>query len=240
MKLARKNRPLYIQVMSIIKDRILHGVYPVDSNIPSEPQLEQEFQVSKITVRNAIKALVQEGYLETSSGKGTRVVRNTSSSKLSKLKRFTEVLVEEGHQIGKRLLRTELVDNEEGTEPYRLFGPQALKVERLYLLNGHPYIHYTHYLSVGLYANGEGGANLSIQSLYDWLEEQGFVPEHYRDEFGASQAPAAVQEVLGLSAEQAILLKRSRFAYGAADELIEYSVGFYNTDMQPYVVNYEV
>lgn len=216
----------------------MHGVYPVDTNIPSEPLLEQEFQVSKITVRNAIKALVQEGYLETSSGKGTRVVRNTSSSKLSKLKRFTEVLVEEGHQIGKQLLRAGLSDNEEGTEPYRLFGPQALKVERLYLLNGKPYIHYTHYLQAGLYADSAN--DLSIQSLYDWLEERGFVPEHYRDEFAVSPACGTVREALGITAEQAILLKRSRFAYGADDELIEYSVGFYNTDMQPYVVNYDV
>ena len=30
------------------------------TNIPSEPQLEEEFQVSKITVRNAIKELVKK------------------------------------------------------------------------------------------------------------------------------------------------------------------------------------
>ncbi|WP_336776447.1 GntR family transcriptional regulator [Paenibacillus sp. MMO-58] len=237
MKLVRNNSPLYIQVMNIIKDRILHGVYPVDANIPPEPLLEQEFQVSKITVRNAIKALVQEGYLETSSGKGTRVIRNTSSSKLSKLKRFTEVLVEEGHQIGKQLLSAGLSDNEEGTEPYRLFGPQALKIDRLYLLNGKPYIHYTHYLPAKLHGSADV---LRIQSLYDWLEEQGFVPEHYRDEFAVSPAPGAVQEALGIAVGQAIVLKRSRFAYGADDDLIEYSVGFYNTDMHPYVVNYDV
>ncbi|MGO4109684.1 GntR family transcriptional regulator [Paenibacillus sp. YAF4_2] len=239
MKLIRNNRPLYIQVMDIIKDRILHGVYPVDSNIPSEPQLEQEFQVSKITVRNAIKALVQEGYLETSSGKGTRVIRNTSSSKLSKLKRFTEVLVEEGHQIGKQLIRAGLTDNEEGSEPYRFFGPQALKVERLYLLNGKPYIHYTHYLNAALYHQGADD-NLTIQSLYDWLEEQGVVPVRYQDEFAVSPAPEVVLVSLGITAESAVLLKRSRFAYGADQELIEYSVGFYSTDMHPYVVNYDV
>lgn len=238
MKLVRNNRPLYIQVMGIIKDRILHGVYQVDSNIPSEPQLEQEFQVSKITVRNAIKALVQEGYLETSSGKGTRVIRNTSSSKLSKLKRFTEVLVEEGHQIGKQLLSAGLAENEEDTEAFRLFGDKALKVERLYLLNGSPYIHYTHYLPARL-AN-TGLPDLSLQSLYDWLEEQGIVPEHYRDEFAVSPASAEVKEALGVAADPAFMLKRSRFAYGVDGELFEYSVGFYNTDRQPYVVNYDV
>ncbi|MBR2568907.1 MAG: GntR family transcriptional regulator, partial [Paenibacillus sp.] len=43
MKLSRNQRPLYVQIMNIIKERILHGVYPLGSNIPSEPQLEEEF-----------------------------------------------------------------------------------------------------------------------------------------------------------------------------------------------------
>ncbi len=50
----------------------LHGVYAIHTNIPSEPQLEEEFKVSKITVRNAIKELAQEGYLEKKSGKGRK------------------------------------------------------------------------------------------------------------------------------------------------------------------------
>lgn len=86
LSLSRKDKPLYMQIANIIKDRILHGVYPIGLNIPSEPQLEQEFNVSKITVRGAIQELVQEGFLEKGSGKGTKVIRNTSSSKLSKWK----------------------------------------------------------------------------------------------------------------------------------------------------------
>lgn len=83
----------------------MHGVYPLGQNIPSEPQLEQEFSVSKITVRSAIQELVQEGYLEKGSGKGTKVIRNKAASKLSKWKHFTEILVEEGHRIQKQWFR---------------------------------------------------------------------------------------------------------------------------------------
>ena len=72
MSLSRKDKPLYLQIKNIIKERILHGVYPLGENIPSEPQLEQEFAVSKITVRNAIQELAQEGYVEKGSGRGTK------------------------------------------------------------------------------------------------------------------------------------------------------------------------
>jgi len=215
----------------------LHGEYPLGTNIPSEPQLEQEFNVSKITVRNAIKELVQEGYLEKGSGKGTKVIRNTSVSKLSKWKRFTEVLVEEGHRIRKQLLRAEIVSNEEETEPFRLFGENCLRIERLYHLNDVPYIHYTHYITMKV-ATIEL-PDLNMQSLYDLLEEQDINLEKYRDEFAVGIAPAHVEQALQIKAGTP-LLRRSRFSYDEQGELIEYSHGYYNTDLHQYVVNYDV
>ncbi|MBB6673093.1 GntR family transcriptional regulator [Cohnella nanjingensis] len=237
MKLSRNQKPLYLQIMNILKDRILHGVYPVGTNIPSEPQLEQEFQVSKITVRNAIKELTREGYLETGSGKGTKVIRNTSSSKLSKLKRFTEVLVEEGHRIRKQLLRVEVVDNEAETEAYRLFGERCLRIERVYHLNEAPYIHYTHYLTIGV--AGMDLTDLSAQSLYGLLEEQDVTLAKYRDEFSVEAAPAPVRAALRVD-EGACLLKRTRYSYDAEGALVELSQGYYHTEMHKYVVNYDV
>ncbi|MCP3776314.1 GntR family transcriptional regulator [Paenibacillus sp. MZ04-78.2] len=237
MSLSHKQRPLYLQIMNIVKDRILHGIYPMGTNIPSEPQLEQEFNVSKITVRNAINELVQEGYLEKASGKGTKVIRNTSASKLSRWKRFTEVLVEEGHGIRKQLLLAEVISNEEGSEPYQLFGENCLRIERLYHLNDVPYIHYTHYFTMRV-ATIEL-SDLNAQSLYDLLEEQEVNLEKYRDEFAVGPAPSHVEKALQVK-KGTPLLNRLRFSYDEKGELIEYSHGYYNTDMHRYVVNYDV
>ncbi|UHA73776.1 GntR family transcriptional regulator [Paenibacillus sp. 481] len=239
MYVSRKKGPLYLQIKKILKDRILHGEYPLELNIPSEPQLEAEFQVSKITVRNAITELVQEGYLEKRSGKGTKVIRNTSISKLSKGKRFTEVLVEERHKIQKQLLKVAVVRSEEGTEPHRLFGGDVLCIERLYRLDDAPYIHYTHYLSASLgdIVTSEI-SDMQLQSLYELLEEHGISLEKFRDEFAVAVAPLHVEKVLQLK-EAAPLLKRSRYSYDASGKVIEYSEGYYNTGMQPYLVNYD-
>lgn len=214
----------------------MHGVYPLGMNIPSEPELEAEFNVSKITVRNAIKELAQEGYLEKSSGKGTKVIRNTSASKLSKWKRFTEVLVEEGHQIQKQLLQAKVVSNEEGTEPYRLFGERCLLIERIYRLNGKPYIHYTHYLTT-LLEDAEL-SDLNHESLYGLIEDHDISLEKYRDEFAVAVAPAHVEEILGVPNGTA-LLQRSRYSYDDRGEVIEYSKGYYNTQMGNYVIHYD-
>lgn len=236
MRLSRNKRPLYVQVRNILRERILHGVYPLGTYIPSEPQLEEEFQVSKITVRNAIIELVQEGYVEKGSGKGTKVIRNTSVSKLSKWKRFTEILVEEGHKIQKRVIRAEVIHNEAGTIPFQLFGGHCLCIERVYDLNGTPYIHYTHY--VRLQEEGLDLSELSEQSLYEWLEDQHIELGKYKDEFAVATAPEAVRSILEVSHEMP-LLKRSRYSYDIDGALIEYSEGYYHTELHSYVVNYD-
>lgn len=214
----------------------MHGVYPLGTNIPSEPQLEQEFNVSKITIRNAIKELAQEGYLEKGSGKGTKVIRNASLSKLSKWKRFTELLVEEGHQIRKQLLRAEVIKNEEGTLPYQLFGEQCFYIERLYHLNEKPYIHFSNYLSLQM--SKIEPADLNDQSLYELLEDHGISLEKYRDEFAAATAPSHVEDILQVH-KGTPLLKRLRYSYDEQGNLIEFSTGHYSTEMHNYVVNYD-
>lgn len=237
MSLSRKDRPLYLQIKNILKDRILYGVYPLGTNIPSEPQLEKEFGVSKITVRGAIQELVQEGYLEKGSGKGTKVLRITSASKLSKWKRFTEILVEEGHRIQKQWLRAETIACEAGTEPYRLFGDNSLRLERVYFLDDVPYIFYTHYLNTSL--GDLELSDLNAQSLYELLEDQNILLDKLRDEFDVAAPPEHVADLLEI-AKGKPMLKRSRYSYDEQGNVKEYSIGYYNTELQNYVVNYDV
>lgn len=237
MKVSRKKGPLYLQIRDIIKDRILHGIYAIETNIPSEPELESEFNVSKITVRNAIKELVQEGYLEKRSGKGTKVIQNTSTARISRGKRFTEVLVEKGHQIQKSILEINIVNNQPDTETHRLFGDRCLRIERLYYLDNVPYIHYMHYLSEQI--SGTELADFKDQSLYQYLEEQGIILETYRDEFKVAVVPSEVAERLEVKQDLS-LLKRMRYSYDEMGHIIEYSEGYYNTEMQQYIVNYDV
>jgi len=239
VSLKRKQGPLYQQIQKILKDRILHGVYPLGSIIPSEPQLEKEFGVSKMTVRGAVQELSQEGYVQKKSGVGTIVMRNTSHQKLSKGKRFTELLVEEGHKLEKKLLTSRLITNDAGTEEYNLYGPYCQRIERLYILNGQPYIHLIHYLAAAALP-GEGTAEMvtKIQSLYDSLEENDIVLENFKDRFYVELPPPEVCHLLEIPPETHVL-KRLRNSFDGEGRLIEHSIGFYNTELHHYLVNYD-
>ncbi|MEG0051144.1 MAG: GntR family transcriptional regulator [Terrisporobacter sp.] len=65
--------PLYQQLYDNIRKQISAGIYKPGDKIPSEGDLGKEFNVSRITVRNALKQLVEEEILCKKRGKGTYV-----------------------------------------------------------------------------------------------------------------------------------------------------------------------
>ncbi|KON69050.1 GntR family transcriptional regulator [Peribacillus butanolivorans] len=235
MNVNRKKGPLYLQIKEILKDRILHGVYAINTNIPSEPQLEEEFNVSKITIRNAIKELVQEGYVEKKSGKGTKVIANASIVRLSKGKRFTELLVEEGHYIIKKVLSVRKIELSSESGLYPLFGENCIQIERIYLLDNEPYIYFTHYILLDI--NEEDLKEIQINSLYGFLEDQNIKLETFRDEFAVAIPPNHICETLKMEKDRAVL-KRIRISSDGDGNVMEYSEGYYNTAKQNYIVTY--
>ena len=68
--------PLYLQVKDVILKRIIDGIYPQGSLIPSESRLAEDFGTSISTIRQALSILVSEQQLEKKQGRGTFVSEN--------------------------------------------------------------------------------------------------------------------------------------------------------------------
>ena len=67
--------PRYLQVASILRHRIDDRTWIVGQQIPTIDEFEREFAVARVTVRQAIKVLREEGLLHSRQGKGTFVVK---------------------------------------------------------------------------------------------------------------------------------------------------------------------
>ena len=65
--------PLYQQLYDLLLDQIRSGVYPPGSKIPSEEELCKTYDLSRVTVRNALGRLVDDNILVKRHGKGTFV-----------------------------------------------------------------------------------------------------------------------------------------------------------------------
>ncbi len=68
--------PRYYQIKAIIKKWIVEKEFNFGDRIPSENELAARFDVSRLTVRQAVSQLVQEGFLTTRRGAGTYVTDN--------------------------------------------------------------------------------------------------------------------------------------------------------------------
>ena len=85
---ADSSSPLYHQLMQRITADIEQGTYPTGSRIPPEHELEQLYQVSRVTVRRALAELTSEGLLERKQGKGTFVAMPGGNVQLKSLHSF--------------------------------------------------------------------------------------------------------------------------------------------------------
>ena len=69
----RAHVPLYAQLEAILRRQIGEGMLKPGDVVPTETELGQHYQVSRITVRAALDSLTKDGLLERQPGRGTFV-----------------------------------------------------------------------------------------------------------------------------------------------------------------------
>lgn len=63
--------PLYVQLADSVREKIRSGEIKVGDMLPSENEMIKQYKVARLTVREALSILVNEGLLEKRHGKGT-------------------------------------------------------------------------------------------------------------------------------------------------------------------------
>ena len=101
----QSQQKLYVQIYSLIKDKIEKGDWPAGSQISTEDELCKTYDVSKATIRIAIAELVRSGYLIRKQGKGTFVrYYSMANLGLDMKTRLTENMLGEGVKVKKEIL----------------------------------------------------------------------------------------------------------------------------------------
>lgn len=82
MEMEEERVPKYFTLKKALIQKIEEEEYAPDGPIPSERELMEQYQVSRITVRRAVDELVTGGYLYKVQGKGTYVKSEDYSQNL--------------------------------------------------------------------------------------------------------------------------------------------------------------
>ncbi|WP_420175962.1 GntR family transcriptional regulator [Luteococcus sp. OSA5] len=214
------------QVREILEQRIREDLHAGDV-LDSERQLVSQLGVSRVTVRQAIADLVDEGLLERTQGKGTYVTGPRIESRLH-LMSFSREMRARGLVPATRVLSAhqepaapEVADALE-IEP----GDPVVRLERLRLADGTPMAH-----EIGWYpcAQFPGLLDHPLEAVYDLMVERyGIEATRGEQSVHAEAAEADHARVLGI-ARRAPLLVQERVTY--ADGLpVEHSVSRYRAD----------
>jgi GntR family transcriptional regulator len=205
--------------------------------IPSESELQEEYNVSRITIRRAIQELVQEGHLYTRQGRGTFVSRPKVSQELNLITSWAETMAAMG-------MRPETKRIEYFVEPAPVniarllnipIGDKVYRIERLRYADGEPTCIMTNYLSPAV-VPGLLDKGLKSESLYETLEKHySIVLSRAEETVEAKAAKASEAELLNIK-RGAPLLYATRVTYDITDRPVEVVISITRADRYSYKI----
>lgn len=176
---APKNAPLYQQIYDEIKDAIEKGVYAPKERIPSELELAEQYDVSRITVRRAVEELCSDGYLVKQQGRGTFVSTPHINRQFhaSTLQTFTALCASNGMKAGAHVVDRQIVPACQNEMEF--FGLQKdallLHIKRVRTADGEPIFEENIFVPFDAYRELLT-ADLEDKSIFAEVERVGGTP----------------------------------------------------------------
>ena len=178
-----RTRPLLPDVVrSELRRAIVGGEFPPNSKLPNEEALCARFGVSRITLREAVRGLIEDGYVVRRQGAGTFVtsgpaLRNSLDTNFS----YTEYLESSGIKVSKKVLDAQLVrDDDEVAADLQLGDDDAfVVVHRVRIAGKKPAIYSIDALPADI-VDAKRDLKAFSGSLYKLLSGRGHNIDHAR------------------------------------------------------------
>ncbi|MDD3138984.1 MAG: GntR family transcriptional regulator [Lachnospiraceae bacterium] len=212
MSLDKDSRqPLYRQLMEELKEQIHNGIYKVGDQIPTEPELANQYEISRITVRKTIKELCEQGYLVKQQGKGTFVETPKIYRKIEQQSNvsFTESCKQNGRVPLSHVLSFEIIKAEEWVQDFLKLDSETkvLLITRLLLADNIPIIMENIYLPYDRFEDFQPD-KLENSSLFEYLDKKYHIITHSKSR-STIEIDTASQEVaskLGIVTGEPVML----------------------------------
>jgi GntR family transcriptional regulator len=230
--------PKYHQLARILRNKITDGEWEPQSAIPSERQLEQQYRISRPTIRQAIELLIREGYLYREHGRGTFVMPQKLQKGLLELTSFSEDLLKRGikpGQVVRSLSREEPPDAISRKLDMPVDG-KTLRIERIRLGDGIPIGLQTSYLALEESQVISQEEMENAGSLYKILQEKfGIIPWAADETLEVTLASPEEARLLQIE-EGCPLLLNERILWSQERKAVEYVKILYRGDRYRYTM----
>ncbi len=228
----RKNgMPLYLQVKEDLLARIENAQWEEDAMIPTEAELCEQYGVSKITMREAIKLLVADGKLFRIPGKGTFVTKHKLETRLNRFFSFTCWAKQNGLVPSTRIMKVETQECDSHIASHLKIkeGERVMRIERLRLGDNEPLMLEVIWISCKLCPNLHL-QDLANVPLNDILTEKYNIPLiKTAESIEPAFADDYMRQMLGLG-KNALLLLVEHTTYTIKDKVVYFVSSYYRGD----------
>lgn len=234
--------PRYFQIAKLIREEITSGKFKPGEKLPSENQLSEFYDVSRVTIRQALKLLQENSSIYRVHGVGT-FVSPLIMKGMSGFLGFTEKTSLLGFEVTSRVLAFQKVDRlpEEMQLQLQLFdkssspSSELMQIKRTRLIDEVPAAIEDVYVPLDTFP-GIDEYDFGSRSLYETLNNVwGVVPVYSMQVMNAKAASEEEAEQLIIPVGKP-LLSVFRLTLSEGFKVIEYCESIYNTDKYIFLV----
>jgi DNA-binding GntR family transcriptional regulator len=230
--------PLYYQLKRVLLAKIDSGELKSGDIFPTEQQIQETYDVSRTTVRQALSELEDEGKITRHRGRGTFVAKPKVSHSADSYPNLADHMSEQGLTPGWQLISADwlIPDNEVSKHLKLSSGQKVFCLERLRLENDEAIGHHLAYIApdyagmIDEQSFTEGG---SLRYLHNLSVLQESTANRTLEAIPANKKVAALLN----TEEGTALLRVRRTIYTTDNETIEFFEGVYRGDRFQYHIN---
>ncbi len=237
--LSATGGPRYIQLKRRLENAIVKGQLPGGTPLPPEREIATMTGLSRVTVRKAVRPLVDEGLIVQRRGSGTIVAEKVVKveQSLSRLTSFTEDMARRGMTVTSTwLARGIFMPSPEEIMSLGLSATESVaRLARLRLADETPLAIERASLSAGILPNPSEVET----SLYQMLDKLGRKPVRAMQRISATNLGAEDADLLNV--EEGIAgLKITRISYLATGQIVELTKSIYRGDAYDFVAELQL
>lgn len=216
--------PVYFQLKNEISLKISEGLWKPGECIASERELCDIYKVSRMTIRQAIGELVQEGVLLRIKGKGTFVCEEPI--KQQDMMSFTEIIKKTGKNLKSEVVEFEVMNSPEEYESI-LNKKKLYKIKRKRIVDNKCIALETVYIPIEYC--GDIDTEMLSGSLFKILEERGYIVDHSKSSIASIIMDEELKNTFGVS-NGVPLLKIISKTYDHSNKIIFIEEAIYRSD----------
>lgn len=229
-------RPLYLRIKEYLVKKIENGDYKPGDKLPSENKLSRSLDVSRASLREALRVLEEEGKIVKQQGIGTFINKPTPKFKkgIEKLNSVTETIENEGFQAGTQKLNIKEIKISESLKEkiYEVSNEKVdkvLRIERVRTADDIPVVYCIDHLILK-YLEDEYKKEYFESSLFNVLNEiYGINVKRAVTNIVAVTADKYVSSFLNIE-ESSPLLLLEQFHYDDKNRMILFSQNYFRND----------